>query len=553
MDPGGLPEDECPRHDGQAMHFQTQSWAPQLFTCQEGDVMDDEMLYRQSHSTRSLVPRQHISAPVGQLRHATHLQEGSLQEQSRWHVPSQHFVIEFRASSLPAGACQDNGGYREHGDNTQQSQHSFVCAQSTGSRCSPGSAAPTRNDVDPEDWSEAPETGSSHVGDIPSELEDEDEELLHLLKHSLPVKVGPGRHFHMVRIVRAHPSQTFGLKFGASQYSDGRPNIVVSAKDYPYLSVKRHDRLVSVNGAQLRQATDVTEVLQKELSLTLVFQRRGTPSHEPQPWVKDCRVPMAEVNRSLVTATRAKIVNRERGEFKLSLHRTSLEQNFGLPCEDVLSNSESPELSFIISKDLPHLAVMGNDRLCVINGVEPCSRSEYTRLKNSSLSLSLVFRRDPSQLHDFVHHIQDFSEDVSEVDHQQRRTCGPCNMLGPDVAVHKSDSMGGAKNMKSPKALSWFLGHFTGSSGFSRVWPCKPPDSEVKEVASESSNIEELFSIFEGTQQKGATKTVQRAPKTAQSSRRNGKAVQVDSPNLLGMQVDSPNLLGMSEPGGWQL
>jgi len=512
------------------------SWNPELPTVKEGKVLDDK--------SRSMPLPFQDGANVG------------------------------RAMSLPEGA---HGDYGEHQNQDDEDLEDVDIDSEIPMRIGGDFEDVDLEDVDREDWSDMPmrhcvdfedvdlkdrseglEVGvlqkrKPHRRDLPVESEDKDKEELILLKHSRPVKVGgPGQDCHMVRIVRATLLQSFGVKIGTIESRGGQPATCVAAEDYPHLRVMKLDRLVSVNNVQLNKETDVTRALQNALSITLVFQRSGSPLLQgPQPWVKECCVPMAKVNRSLLSVTRATIVNRKRGEFKLCLKRTSFQQSFGLPCEAVLS--ESGSLTIIISKNMPHLALRKKDRLSVINGEKPRCRAEYSRIKNSSLSLSLVFRRDPSQLHDFVHHIQDIGEDVSEVDVQQRRTCGPCNMLGPDVAVHKSDSMGGAKNMKSPKALSWFLGHFTGSSGFSRVWPCKPPDSEVKEVASESSNIEELFSIFEGTQQKGATKTVQRAPKTAQSSRRNGKAVQVDSPNLLGMQVDSPNLLGMSEPGGWQL
>jgi hypothetical protein len=301
---------------------------------------------------------------------------------------------------------------------------------------------PLRHGTYPEDWSES-DGDSSHGGDLLSESEDEEQPVFTLLKSSRPVRVGPGRDFYMLRVVRTSLSQPFGVNFDATESRDGRSTAVVAAEDYPHLSVKKRDRLMSVNGVQLRSAIDVAGVLQKAFSITMVFQRRGTPSHGRQPRVKDCWVPMAEVNRSLLSVTKASIVNRRRGEFKLALHRTSLKQQFGLPCEAVVSPSGSGEMSVVVSKDMPHLALKRNDRLCSMNGMQLRSRSEAVKVMHDSLSLALIFRRHPTRLRNLVHQIREIEEVDDEVEESDPQVCnhvcgydlsGLWSMLVPDTA-----------------------------------------------------------------------------------------------------------------------
>jgi len=177
--------------------------------------------------------------------------------------------------------------------------------------------------------------------------------------------------------------------------------------------------------------------------------------------------------------TRATIVNKKRGEFKLALHRTSLKQKFGLPCEAVVSKSGDRELTIIISKDMPHLALMGNDRLCVINGVEPRSRSECVRILNDSLSLSLSFRRHPMRLHDLTHRIQEIGDDDFEVNEEPEcferlLTCGLCSMLdanGPQerITAHgqfdESHSYYGQPHSRAARPINHELNDYRQSSG----------------------------------------------------------------------------------------
>mmetsp|Transcript_94116 Transcript_94116/g.186582 ORF Transcript_94116/g.186582 Transcript_94116/m.186582 type:complete len:554 (+) Transcript_94116:93-1754(+) len=309
--------------------------------------------------------------------------------------------------------------YRDQDDDTQ-SMHS---ARSVGSRYSASSNVsrisrlsshmPMRYGAGPEDWSEA---GSAYGGEVLSESEAEDDEVLVLLKHSRPMKVGTSRDFHMVRVVRASLDQPFGVNFDANESRNGGPTTICVAEDYPYLSVRRRDRLVSLNGKQLRRPADITEVLRKALSITLVFQRRGSQFHGPLPRLEDCWVPMADVNRSLLSATRASVVNRKKGEFKLAMHRTSHKQKFGLRCEAVATQSGSQDMSILISEDMPHLALLRNDRLCSINGLEARSRSECVRVMHESLSISLIFRRHPSRLHELVHEIQEIGDEIAEIE-----------------------------------------------------------------------------------------------------------------------------------------
>jgi len=472
------------------------SWNPELPTVKEGKVLDDK--------SRSMPLPFQDGANVG------------------------------RAMSLPEGA---HGDYGEHQNQDDEDLEDVDIDSEIPMRIGGDFEDVDLEDVDREDWSDMPmrhcvdfedvdlkdrseglEVGvlqkrKPHRRDLPVESEDKDKEELILLKHSRPVKVGgPGQDCHMVRIVRATLLQSFGVKIGTIESRGGQPATCVAAEDYPHLRVMKLDRLVSVNNVQLNKETDVTRALQNALSITLVFQRSGSPLLQgPQPWVKECCVPMAKVNRSLLSVTRATIVNRKRGEFRLCLKRTSFEQSFGLPCEAVLS--ESGSLTIIISKNMPHLALRKKDRLSVINGEKPRCRAEYSRIKNSSLSLSLIFRRHPSRLRDLVPLVQNTEDDDSEdEDGDLLPQCNPfglCNMLGPAVfhpdaadmlfhgpdsyqaahvlsvgnkrpvaqqaEVYEFDAMGGAVSMKSPDGSSCLPSHFTVFSSLSvhSLWPCK--------------------------------------------------------------------------------
>jgi len=252
------------------------------------------------------------------------------------------------------------------------------------------------------------------------------------------------------------------------------------------------------------------------------------------------------VNLPLLSVTRATVVNRKKGEFKLSLHRTSLEQTFGLPCEAVSKPGSQDQLSsIIVSKDMPHLALMANDRLCVINGVEPRSRKEYTRIKNGSLSLSLIFRRHPSRFRDPVHQFAEIQDDVPEVEDvdlpEQCAPCGLCNVqsVGRPIAqatndnrregVYEYDPIGGSTKKKSPDGMSSFLSRFTVSSG---LWPKHHSRSNGKAwTSSTNSNVEPLDV----------------APRNTLEEVDNDRAA------VPGQYPATPTLLGMSEPGGMQL
>jgi len=128
---------------------------------------------------------------------------------------------------------------------------------------------------------------------------------------------------------------------------------------------------------------------------------------------------------------------------------------------------------------MPHLALMGNDRLCVINGVEPRSRSECVRILNDSLSLSLSFRRHPMRLHDLTHRIQEIGDDDFEVNEEPEcferlLTCGLCSMLdanGPQerITAHgqfdESHSYYGQPHSRAARPINHELNDYRQSSG----------------------------------------------------------------------------------------
>jgi len=231
-----------------------------------------------------------------------------------------------------------------------------------------------------------------------------------LLKSSPPAQVGSVKGRYVLRVVRGSLKQPYGITFDANEARGGVLSTIYVAEDLPHLGVRKWDELLLVNGAQPRSIQECRGMLQEALSIVLVLQRRGVNAQAAPPRPHIAVAALSAVDRVLLSVSKAVVTDPRRGEFKMSLHRNSLKQKFGLAFEAVLSKTKAQELSILISEDLPHLALVRNDRLYVINGVRPRSRKICAQILNSAMTVKLTFRRDPSKLKHLTHLVQSLSD-----------------------------------------------------------------------------------------------------------------------------------------------
>mmetsp|Transcript_19016 Transcript_19016/g.36624 ORF Transcript_19016/g.36624 Transcript_19016/m.36624 type:complete len:552 (+) Transcript_19016:127-1782(+) len=237
-----------------------------------------------------------------------------------------------------------------------------------------------------------------------------------LLKSSAPAQVGNVKGRYVLRVVRASLKQPYGITFDANEARGGMLSGISVAEDLPHLGIRKWDELMSVNGAQPRSIHECRGMLQEALSILLVLQRRGVQSQAPPPKPHLVVASLSPMDRVLLSVSKAVVSDQRRGEFKLSIHRNSLKQKFGLAFEAVLSKTRVQELSILISEDLPHLALIRNDRLYIINGIRPRSRKVCAQILKSAMTVNLTFRRDPTKL---KHHLTHLVQSLSDIEDEE--------------------------------------------------------------------------------------------------------------------------------------
>lgn len=251
-----------------------------------------------------------------------------------------------------------------------------------------------------------------------------------LLKSSPPAQVGNVKGRYVLRVIRASLKQPYGITFDANEARGGMLSVISVAEDLPHLGIRKWDELLSVNGAQPRSIQECRGMLQEALSIVLVLQRRGVNSQAPPPKPHIAVASLAAVDRILLSVSKAVVSDPRRGEFKMSIHRNSLKQKFGLAFEAVLSKTRVQELSILISEDLPHLALIRNDRLYIINGIRPRSRKVCAQILNSAMTVNLTFRRDPTKLKHLTHLVQSLSDiEDEEAGHGNTVLEKPCCLM----------------------------------------------------------------------------------------------------------------------------
>jgi len=232
-----------------------------------------------------------------------------------------------------------------------------------------------------------------------------------LLQSSQPAQVGTIKGRYVLRVVRASLKQAFGITFDVSDA--GSSTALMVSEDLPHLGIRKGDQLLSVNGSEPKSINEVRRALQSSLSIVLVMQRRGVHCQVPPPKYKLATSALEPMDRLLLSASKVRITDQKRGEFKLSVHRNSQKQKFGLAFDATLSKSKSQDLSILVSEDLPHLALSRNDRLYIINGIRPRNRKVCAQILNTAMTVNLTFRRDPSRLKNLghlVHPVEDLED-----------------------------------------------------------------------------------------------------------------------------------------------
>jgi len=335
-----------------------------------------------------------------------------------------------------------------------RSGRSGLSASSKGSKSSKASSSARSNRSDLTGISEdLPwRQGDSEYGDYRSdggskssvrtrESDEEREEAtpIILLQSSQPAQVGTIKGRYVMRVVRASLKQAFGITFDVAESISSSTALMVS-EDLPHLGIRKGDELLSVNGSEPKSINEVRRVLQSSLSIVLVMQRRGVNCQVPPPKYKMALDALEPMDRLLLSATKVRITDLKRSEFKLSVHRNSQKQKFGLAFDASLSKSTTQELAILVSEDMPHLALARNDKLHMINNIRPRNRKVCAQILNSAMQVDLTFRaRDPSRLKNLghiVHPVEDLEEEEGGLEEGAgccrvcEWCCGP-NWAGP--------------------------------------------------------------------------------------------------------------------------
>jgi len=233
-----------------------------------------------------------------------------------------------------------------------------------------------------------------------------------LLQVSPPTPVGSIKGRYCVHIRRVAAEQPCGVTFSAVENQDKRLQMIAVADDLSHLGLRKGDQVLLLNGTRPRSIVACRDVLQKALSIVLVLQhqepgdkdtvpdgpcacRRSSRSGRKEP-CPVCNPVVPEPVRLLLSMTGGMANDMRRGEFRLTLHRTSLMQSFGLSLagrKPGLAGDHTPEAVIFITRDLPHLGLQQGDRLIGLNGMPPRSWPDCRKFLERATDLSMTFRR----------------------------------------------------------------------------------------------------------------------------------------------------------------
>jgi len=216
-------------------------------------------------------------------------------------------------------------------------------------------------------------------------LDDEGQVILRASERTL---IGGDEGRYVVKLVRTSVQQSFGLEFlTAEMRDDGRLSAIFLSDDYPCHGMNRWDRVLSINGVEIRSAADCNQMLQLQLSIVLVLQTKGKQSSQPVPRPDMKWEP--PLDYTLITITKVELENDS--EFMLWIERRSPLLRLDLQFSAVLSKSVD-QPSLFASQDAPHLHVKTGDQLLSVNGV--CFPNEVLcGILNTEISLQLKLRR----------------------------------------------------------------------------------------------------------------------------------------------------------------
>jgi len=263
---------------------------------------------------------------------------------------------------------------------------------------------------------------NQEFGDVNSKFDGwasmEEPATIDLLKASAPKLVRDKPGCYELHMRRASLKQRYGVAFDAAETSDRRLCAITCAEDLPHIGIGKGDQLVAINGMVPNSVGECRDVLEKAMAIHLVLQRKQSTSNRASD--------KGVVAGSLLSVTKAIIIDARIGEFRLTIHRGSLKQRFGLIFQPVQPKRRGEELSIFVAEDMPHLSLKRCDRVVSLNGVRVRSKKVCSQILGSAMSLSLVMRREKSSLQHLAHQVEPIGDDkVSyEVPHDQPALCG---------------------------------------------------------------------------------------------------------------------------------
>lgn len=216
-----------------------------------------------------------------------------------------------------------------------------------------------------------------------------------------------------VRVWRASTRQPFGIVLDTAQNSSERKHLTaVVAEDLPHLGILKGDALLSINGHVPTSARECRHILTEAIVIRLVlqrFERTSNLAHVGAEFGDGVRA-KTRAPQLLLSVTRASVVDEATGEFRLTIHRSSQSQKFGL-CFTQLLPSGNGEALIIVSQHLPHLALRKGDHVVTMNGMALKSRGQCEELLKSAFILGMSVRREACSAgglrsSELVHHVQ---------------------------------------------------------------------------------------------------------------------------------------------------
>eukprot|EP00927_Polykrikos_kofoidii_P052723 TRINITY_DN46656_c0_g1_i1.p1 TRINITY_DN46656_c0_g1~~TRINITY_DN46656_c0_g1_i1.p1 ORF type:complete len:328 (+),score=36.70 TRINITY_DN46656_c0_g1_i1:97-1080(+) len=282
---------------------------------------------------------------------------------------------------------------------------------------------------------------------FPEAPEDEDESasfspqpLKPLLQVSLDISrdlTDTGEFF--VRMARSVPSQSFGIHFEVNVEAR-RISIL---EDLPHLGLSRNDIVLSINSRE--PPTDMEkccQVLDSSLSIELkMLPARGIPgggnyvSLTPRSWFtcipSDSDVGLRNLTtKTLLSASAPCITNILKGEFEVTVVRSSSHQQFGLSLtSEVKGARRKGDVSLIFfMEDHPKYEILKGDRLLAVNDYQTNRmdvRECYQYIKESSKVVLLIRRLvDPAPLGSKLDILEDNWNALAQEDTGSRKLCG---------------------------------------------------------------------------------------------------------------------------------